>query len=567
MRVEGHPLGRLPPWLLGVLLATPLVIVYELVQPPSADLAAATYRSDLFARVGFTLWDDGWYGGHHLPGYSLLAPALGSLITPRGSLALAGIAAAGLFGLLAARGFPGGAARAATAWFAITFAVELCSGRVPYDLGVALGLAALLALAPVADGGGGERSASRRAWDDGPSARSPFIARARRHTRSSLGWTRTVVALLLAAVTALVSPVAGAFLALAGVAVALATPARGRGLAFAVAALVPVLLLQVVFPEGGYEPFAPSAFWPALVATLATGALLAREGRRLLATGAALYAGALVLSFATHTAMGGNAARLGALVAGPLLVGALWDRRMRLLAVVAPLLLYWSVIAPVRDLARLIGDPSVHVAYYAPLLGELATRAHGQPLRVEIPLTAAHWEADYVAERFSLARGWERQLDTRDAALFYEPTLSAAAYRAWLADNAVAYVAVPDVRLDAAGQPEAKLIAGGLPYLAPVWRSAHWRLYAVRGATPLAGAPARLTALGSDGFALALPRAARVQVRVRYTPYWALIAGRGCVGPGPGGWTAVSTPGPGRVVVGIRFAVSRIQSHQTRCVD
>jgi hypothetical protein len=572
VRDRGHPLAMLPPWLVGVALATPLAIVYELVQPPSADLAAATYRSDLFARVGFTLWDDGWYGGHHLPGYSLLAPALGSLITPRGCLALAGIAAAGLFGLLAARGFPPAAARAATAWFAIAFAVELCSGRVPYDLGVALGLGALLALAPAV--GGDEHTASVRRRDDGPSARSPFIARAGRRTpygararHPSLGRTRTALALLLAAVTALVSPVAGAFLALAGVAIALATPARGRGLAFAAAALVPVLLLALVFPEGGYEPFAPSAFWPALVATLAVGALLAREGRRLLATGAALYAIALAVSFATHTAMGGNAARLGALVAGPLLVGALWDRRMRLLAVAALLLLYWSVVAPVRDLGKLIGDPSVHAAYYAPLLAELAARAHGQPLRVEIPLTAAHWEADYVAERFSLARGWERQLDTRDAALFYAPTLSAAAYRAWLADNAVAYVAVPDVRLDAAGRPEAKLIAAGLPYLAPVWRSAHWRLYAVRGATPLAGAPATLTALGSDGFALALPRAARVQVRVRYTPYWAVIAGRGCVGPAPGGWTAVSTPGRGHVVVGIRFALSRIQSHQARCVD
>ncbi len=123
------------------------------------------------------------------------------------------------------------------------------------------------------------------------------------------------------------------------------------------------------------------------------------------------------------------------------------------------------------------------------------------------------------------------------------------------------------MRLDAAGRPEAALIARGLPYLALVWRSAHWRLYAVRGATPLASAPATLTALGSDSFALAVPRAARVQVRVRYTPYWAITAGRGCVGPAPDGWTAVSAAGPGRVVVGIRFALSRIQSRRPRCVD
>ena len=501
MRARSNPLAMIAPWFLGVVLATPLAVAYLLVSPPSADLAAATYRSDIFSRDGFTLWDSGWYGGHHLPGYSVLAPALGALITPRGALAVAGVIAAGLFGALASRGFPPNAARAATAWFAIGFSIELASGRVPYDLGVAVGLGALLALAPAV---GGEELAAFS-----PSARSPFIARAARPRASGPLRARTILALILAAVTALISPVAGAFLALAGVAIALATPARGRGVAFAAAALIPALLLQIAFPEGGYEPFAPSAFWPALAATLLVGALFAREGRRLLTTGTALYALALILSFATHTAVGGNVARLGPLVAGPLLVGALWGERAVLLAIAAPLLLYWSVIAPVRDLSDLVGDPSVHSAYYAPLLAELAARSDGRPLRVEVPLTAAHWEATYVAERFSLARGWERQLDTRYAGLFYRSPLRPAAYEAWLADNAVDYVAVPDVRLDHAGSQEGKLVTAGLPFLAPVWRSAHWRLYAVRGAAPLASPPASVTALGSDRFALAFSRAGR----------------------------------------------------------
>jgi len=235
----------LPPWLLGVLLAAPLSVVYLLVRPPSADLAAATYRSDLFSQAGFQIWDGGWYGGHHLPGYSVFAPALGALLTPRGALAVAGVVASGLFGALAARGFAPAAARAATAWFAIGLSIELCSGRMPYDLGVAVGLAALLALAPAIDGD--DYATTRGTWD-GPSARSPFVAHARRRQRVALGAVRTGVALGLAALTALTSPVAGAFLALAGVAIALATPARGRGLAFAAAALVPVLVLQVAFP-------------------------------------------------------------------------------------------------------------------------------------------------------------------------------------------------------------------------------------------------------------------------------------------------------------------------------
>ena len=42
--------------------------VYLVLAPPSADLAAQYYRADL----GLVLWDNGWYGGHHMPGYSLL---------------------------------------------------------------------------------------------------------------------------------------------------------------------------------------------------------------------------------------------------------------------------------------------------------------------------------------------------------------------------------------------------------------------------------------------------------------------------------------------------------------
>ena len=45
-------------------------------------------------------------------------------------------------------------------------------------------------------------------------------------------------------------------------------------------------------------------------------------------------------------------------------------------------------------------------------------------------------------------------------------------------ENHVVYVALPDARLDYAGQAEGALIAHGLPYLREVWRSRHWRLYA-----------------------------------------------------------------------------------------
>jgi hypothetical protein len=539
----------LRPWALALATTIPLAVVYLIVQPPSGDLAAATYRSEVFARSGFTLWDNGWYGGHYLPGYSVLAPALGALVGERLLLGLCTVAAAGLFGVIAQRSFGTGGARLAAVSFALGACVTMLSGRVAFGLGLAVGLLAVVMV---------QRGC--------PS-----------------------VALVLAVLTSLSSPVAGAFLALAGLAYAL-TGATRRGLTLAAAALVPVLLLTLAFPEGGWEPFAPSVFWPgvagvALIALLA-GTGMGAEGKclpasvpqlagglqpravRALTWGAWLYALALVGAFALHTPVGSNAARLGELFAAPLVAGALWEHHRLALVVLAPVLLYWQLETPLNDVAALAGDPSVNASYYAPLLGELECRAHGAPLRVEVPMTGAHWEAAYLPEHGSilLARGWERQLDTRYGARFYEgPPLTAAAYRAWLYENAVAYVALPDVRLDFAGAAEGRLIARGLPYLREVWRSAHWRLFAVAGAPPLATAPATLTGVGADSFTLAAPRAGSYEVRVRFTPYWALAQGRGCVRSAPGGWTTVEARAAGTIRVGIDFSLARTFDHGPRC--
>ncbi|HEY3970657.1 MAG TPA: hypothetical protein VGL79_04585 [Solirubrobacteraceae bacterium] len=485
-RISAHPLT------LALALAVPLAVAYLIVAPPAGDLAAATYRSDLFARVGFTTWDTGWYAAHGywLPGYSLLSPALGALLGVRLLLALSAIAACALFALIAQRVFDTGAAGLAAAWFALGFCVGMLSGRVPYDLGFAIGLASVLAL-----------------------------------MRGALP-----AALVLAVLTSLASPVAGAFLGLVGLALALSnlrgvrmwgrTPssrtqqdelrldalwpdARRRcherwqiqaqtdvrpGLALCAAALIPVLALSVAYPDGGYEPFASSAFWPALVGVLLIALLLPQgplspRGRSLARAAAVLYALALIGAYAIHTPVGGNAARLGPLLAAPLLAGVLWQRQRTVLFALAPLLLYWQLATPIRDYSSIAGDPSVHASYYASLRAELQRLAHGRPSIVEVPMTAAHWESAYLAghDGVKLARGWERQLDTRYAAIFYRKTLSPATYRAWLAENRVVYVALPDAPLDSAGRLEGKLVAHGLPYLRELWHSQHWRLYRAMG--------------------------------------------------------------------------------------
>jgi hypothetical protein len=463
------------PWALALAVALPLAALYLIVQPPAGDLAAATYRSALFARVGFATWDTGWYAahGHFLPGYSLLSPVLGWLLGVRVLLVVSGVAASALFALIARRAFGPTAARIAAALFALGFCVELLSGRVPYDMGFAIGLGAVLTL--------------MRGW--------------------------LAPALCLAAISSVASPVAGAFLALAGLACALgaiplnvraaAKPEREpaerereriamrgsrHGLALAAAALAPIAVLELIFPESGYEPFAPLDFWLTLCGALLIALLLPQgplsaRGRRIVRVGAALYALALIGSFALQTPVGGNAARLGPPLAAPLLAGVMWERRRAALLLIAPALICWQLVTPILDIGAVAGDPSVQASYYAPVLSELGKLSRGAPAIVEVPLTEAHWEAAYLAghDGISLARGWERQLDTRYGAIFYRPTLTPSAYRAWLAENSVSYVALPDTPLDEAGVGEGGLVACGLPYLHELWHARHWRLYRFMG--------------------------------------------------------------------------------------
>ncbi|MEA2152632.1 MAG: hypothetical protein QOI18_865, partial [Solirubrobacteraceae bacterium] len=129
-----RPGRALPAWAITAAFG----LVYVLVAPPSADLAAAGYRSELLAHAGFTVWDNGWYGGHHLPAYSLLAPALGALIGVQLLAALSMTLAAALFTRLLDGAFAARAARVASVWFAFGAAIGLLANRVPFDLGLAV---------------------------------------------------------------------------------------------------------------------------------------------------------------------------------------------------------------------------------------------------------------------------------------------------------------------------------------------------------------------------------------------------------------------------------------------
>ncbi|MBB4664990.1 hypothetical protein [Conexibacter arvalis] len=530
-----------------IALAAALAAVYLIWAPPSIDLAAGEYRSWLFGREGLSLWDLQWYAGHHMPGYSVLFPPLGSLLGPRLLGALCAVAAAALFALLARRRF-GDAALLGALWFAAGTATILLSGRLTFGLGLVPALGALLALAH-----------GRRAG-----------------------------AAVLAVASALASPVAAVFLAMATTAWALAEPwPRGRdarrpwwrelgterrltGLAIAAAAVVPVGLLSFAFPEGGREPFVLSAYWP-VPATVAAALLLWPREQRTLRIGAVLYLLGCTAAFVLDTPVGGNAARLGALVAGPLFALLLWRRRPLALALVALPLLYWQWTAAIHDVTVTHGDRSVERSFYAPLLAQLEARDPGGISgRVEIPFTKLHWEARWVAPRHALARGWLRQYDHKANALFYEGELTPERYEAWLRRNAVRWVALPDTTLDYSARREAELVEGGLPFLREVWRDADWRLFEVRDAAPLAeGAGARVTRLGHDAVTLSVERPGTVRLRMHWTPYWRVAEGDACVAPAPApdgeDQTELRVRRGGEIRLVTSFSLGRVGASSPRC--
>jgi hypothetical protein len=514
------------------LVAIALAAVYVIVKPRSPDLAAHLFRSELFGREGFTIWNGQWYGGHHTPAYSILAPPLGWLFGPQLAGALGAVLATACFTELARNHFGARAARFGTMWFAVGSATLLATNRVPFALGTGFGLAAMLAL---------QRE-------------------------------RRLAAPFLGVLSAISSPVAGLFVSMAGLAYALA--ARGAaarfqrvdGVAMAAAGLVPPVLLTIAFPEGGYAPFPFSAYLP--IPILAVGALMiVPRKERTLRIGVVLYALGATAALWIDTAMGGNAVRLGALCAGPVIACSLYGRwRKPLVPIVVGLcaLLVWQWSAAVRDLYKAATDPVAKASYFAPLREYL--RLLPDQRRVEIPFTLGHWEGAEVASEAPLARGWLRQLDTGRNPIFYKGGLNELTYASWLSENAVRYVALPDAKPDRSSYRERALIESGLPYLKLRAEFKHWRVYEVTLPTPLViskgDANIVLEQFGSDQLLLRVKHPGDALVRVRWTPYW--LTKGGCVRRA-GDWTQITAKKEGYLRLVTRFGPERVFQHGQRC--
>jgi hypothetical protein len=229
-----------------------------------------------------------------------------------------------------------------------------------------------------------------------------------------------------------------------------------------------------------------------------------------------------------------------------------------LLASCATLMIGWQLTGPLSQSVGASLSPSSYASFYAPVIRYLRRAAHGHPIRVEVPFTSSHWDADVLGAHFMLARGWERQVDTRYDGLFYGPQLTVSAYRAWLLDNGVSYVALSDAPLDFSSVQEAALIREGLPFLRLSKQTRHWQIYEVDGAQPLATGPGSLRALNGDGFSIAARHPGHFLVRVHFTPYWSVVSGSAMLGPAPGDWTEVYVRRAGTIAVDAEFSLGAL---------
>ncbi|GLZ60073.1 hypothetical protein [Micromonospora sp. NBRC 107095] len=533
--VSPRPLGRRTGWVAATGVAVLLAVAFLLAPRMGTDLAAQVARADFADRYGATPLDLGWYGGVNQYGYSLFTARLGALVGVRPLGAVAAVLGAFALAWLFARNR---ARRPLLAGVlgAVVLVGNLASGRITFAVGLTFGLLALCAVS---------------------TERPPRPV-------------RLALAAACAAVATAASPVAGLFTGLAGTALLLAALRRGdgpgralaggwraeaplaEGFVLALAPIVTVAPIAVLFGNGGTQPYSAESMRINVALAVLVAVLLPRR-RRVLRIGAVLTVLLLVGAYYVPSPIGSNALRLPMLFALPVLAGYAPLPKAWLAGLLAATV-WWQSPVMTSDVTR-AGAPESAPAFHRPLVEQLQRL---QPVgRVEVVPLRDHWESAYLPPTAPLARGWERQVDSDRNALFYDGTLNAQTYQRWLHDEAVTYVAIaPDAPADRWGRDEAALIRAGLPYLREVWRDTTWRLYAVADPTPLVGAPGQLVAADRGSVRLtAAP--GDVPVRVRWSRWLSLDGPDGCVRQGADGFTEVRVRSAGDYTISSSLAPAR----------
>jgi hypothetical protein len=511
-RVVRGALGR--PVLLAVVCALLCGLAVELTPLVGGDLVAQEWWAS-WATGDRQPVDLGWYGGVPVVSYSLLGPWLSAGL----GLPLAGIVgtvlgAGSTTALIGrARPLPGRWAAAGVA-AAVTWAADQWSGRTTFGTGAAVACLALVV------------------------ASSPSARRGGR-----------IAGAALAAVAGGISPLATPFLLLAAAAWWIGTggPLRSRPAAavwVAAGALLPLAGSVLLGGVSGPQPASAEQMLSALLATGLTFCLVPAS-QRVLRTGLAGTALALVLTWWISDPVGSNSTRLVLLFAVPVLVA--FARTPPAATVLAVLGVLW-LLPPVVVGDLQLRDSAGRLARADSLLDELQQRA---PVgRIEVVPEKGHAESLWIARQVPLARGWLRQLDVARGRLFYDDSLDAARYLSWLRDAGVSYVALPGGRLDWPTRPEATLLRRGVPGLQEVWSDGWWRLFRVDGGGMVRG-PAVLRSSDRSQLVVDVRAPGRVAVAVWWSRWTSLAGPGGCVRAGDrDGWTTLEVRRPGRYVVG-----------------
>jgi hypothetical protein len=495
------------------MLAVACASVYALHTPAVPDLAAQVARVDA-ARSGAMLWWSGWFGGLQLPSYSVLSPLVMSWLGVSVAAGLAAVAAS-IFGLALFRT----SRRPIAASLALSTAAfaDILAGRVTFALGAAAAIGGAVLL--------------------------------RRDHR----WLAPAAGL----VAYLFSPLAGLFLGLATLAIAVTQPARRRSaVATAVTLVVAAALQTLLLPGAGEMPY---PWWHMLIALVIITAVGIVCPDRTIRAGAWLAGGATLLFYFIPSPVGTNIVRLVWLLPIPIVLAAAKLPKKLLIPLVMALAVW-----PAIDLGIQL-DKADNVAakpsFYGPLVNELqeqtslaGPQAIGERVEVVDPVT--QWGAAYVAAANPIARGWDRPTDRADNALFYDGSLTSDSYHQWLTSSAVGWVALPlHVPLDYASVKEGAIVASQPSYLRPVWHNASWQLYRVVDAQPLVQGAA-LVGADSGGVTFIATKAGAVDVTVRWSPYLRLTADNKIVETcirNQQPWTEVLVPQPGTYTLKARF--------------
>ncbi len=250
----------------------------------------------------------------------------------------------------------------------------------------------------------------------------------------------------------------------------------------------------------------------------------------------AVYALGVFLTWVIDSQVGSNVTRLVMLFGGVALLAALpYDlpRSRRWYAVLLAFvgLNAWITTNSVTDIIRTTPLASWS-RELAPLVDQLQ-KAGADRGRVEVVPASSHRESSAFPSYVNLARGWNRQADLERNPLFYDDTLTADSYRAWLERWAVHYVVLPADKPDSGGEDEAKLVRGGLPYLQQVWGDANWQLFKVHEPTDLVAGPATVVRASADQLVVDVKQPGRVLVRIPHSPWLGLVDAAGKPVPPP----------------------------------